>query len=144
MVVLAAALWSSSSSWLCSPPPVGSVSMLARAGGTEHDRTPGAKHEGHTGTSNSAPRFCSEHQNNVNQTSAFGPWLLFFYRNSPNTALHVMPFFPHSYGVDWELLFKISVATLACSSDANWYSLLTVCQITGSQSFSRIHSATSR
>ena len=40
-------------SWLCSPPPVGSVSRLARAGGTEHDRTPGSKHEGHTGTSDS-------------------------------------------------------------------------------------------
>ena len=33
--------------------------------GTEHDRTPGSKHEGHTGTSDFAPRFCSEHQNNV-------------------------------------------------------------------------------
>ncbi|OLP92901.1 hypothetical protein AK812_SmicGene25244 [Symbiodinium microadriaticum] len=44
-------------SWLCSPPPVGSVSMLARAGGQNT-----TKHEGHTGTSDSAPRFCSEHQ----------------------------------------------------------------------------------
>ena len=45
-------------SWLCSPPPVGSVSMLARAGGQNT-----TKHEGHTGTSDSAPRFCSVHQN---------------------------------------------------------------------------------
>ena len=54
---------------LCSPPPVGSVSMLARARGQ-------TKHEGHTGTSDSSIL----HQNNVNQTSAFGPWLLLLRR----------------------------------------------------------------
>ena len=30
------------------------------------------------------PRFCSEHQNNVNQTSAFGPWLLLLRRGLAN------------------------------------------------------------
>ena len=54
---------------LCSPPPVGSVSMLARSSSQ-------TKHEGHTGTSDSSIL----HQNNVNQTSAFGPWLLLLRR----------------------------------------------------------------
>ena len=58
---------------LCSPPPVGSVSMLARARGQ-------TKHEGHTGTSDSSIL----HQNNVNQTSAFGPWLLLLRRGLAN------------------------------------------------------------
>ena len=67
---------------LCSPPPVGSVSMLARARGQWPHR--------HF-------RFCtcSEHQNNVNQTSALaaaasaGPGTatdLVSYRNSPSTG----------------------------------------------------------
>ena len=37
-----------------------------RGPGTPQD--PGTKHEGHTCTSDSAARFCSEHPNNVNQT----------------------------------------------------------------------------
>ena len=47
--------------------------MLARARGQ-------TKHEGHTGTSDSSIL----HQNNVNQTSAFGPWLLLLRRGLAN------------------------------------------------------------
>ena len=108
---------------LCSPPPIGSVSMLARARGQ-------TKHEGHTGTSDSSIL----HQNNVNQTSAFGPWLLLLRRGLAQLQILFLTDSQdctHSYVVDWEVLFKVSVATFPCRSDANWYSSLTVCQITG-------------
>ena len=98
------------------------------------DRTrqdPGTKHEGHTGTSDSSIL----HQNNVNQTSAFGPWLLLLRRGLAQlqilfltdsqdcTQRHAL--------LNGQLLFKIAVAAFACSSDANWYSRFTVCQNTG-------------
>ena len=81
VVVLAAALWSSSSGlvlaaagWQCFDVGAGQ--------GTEHDRTPGPNMRATPALP--IPRFCSEHQNNVNQTSAFGPWLLLLRRGLAN------------------------------------------------------------
>ena len=65
VVVLAAAVWQ--------------CFDVGAGRGTEHDRTPGPNMR-----ATPAPRFCSEHPNNVNQTSAFGPWLLLLRRGLAN------------------------------------------------------------
>ena len=74
VVVLAAALWSSSSSGLVLAAAGWQCFDVGAGQGTEHDRTPGPNMRATPALP--IPRFCSEHQNNVNQTSAFGPCLL--------------------------------------------------------------------
>ena len=82
VVVLAAALWSSSSSGLVLAAAGWQCFDVGAGQGTEHDRTPGPNMRATPALP--IPRFCSEHQNNVNQTSAFGPWLLLLRRGLAN------------------------------------------------------------